>query len=120
VLDSTGSVPLANNVYVAANDLLNPTGSYYIAKVYTASGQLVWGPQYVQILSTSNPFNLDAWVPNAAQPVTVVTNSALASPNAPAHTNSAGTAGTIAYDSTHIYVCIAANSWLRATLSGGF
>ena len=38
----------------------------------------------------------------------------------PAHTGSSGTPGQIAYDATHIYLCVGTNSWLRAALSGGF
>lgn len=34
----------------------------------------------------------------------------------PTHSNSAGSQGTIAYDSSFFYVCTA-NGWLRATLS---
>jgi len=36
---------------------------------------------------------------------------------APVAANSAGVAGTWAYDATHIYVCIATNTWVRATLA---
>jgi len=36
---------------------------------------------------------------------------------APATATSAGVSGQIAYDSTHIYVCIATNSWIRASAS---
>jgi len=38
----------------------------------------------------------------------------VASTPAPSTASSAGTPGQIAYDSTHIYVCIATNSWIRA------
>jgi len=38
----------------------------------------------------------------------------------PAHANSPGTPGQIAFDGTHVYVCVGNNSWMRATLSGGF
>ncbi len=37
-----------------------------------------------------------------------------ASSSAPLTASSAGVAGQIAFDSTHIYVCIATNSWIRA------
>ncbi len=37
-----------------------------------------------------------------------------ASSSAPLTASSAGTTGQIAFDSTHIYVCIATNSWIRA------
>lgn len=36
---------------------------------------------------------------------------------APATAASAGKAGQIAYDATHIYVCVALNTWVRATLA---
>lgn len=36
---------------------------------------------------------------------------------APASATATGTAGQIAYDSTHIYVCVATNTWVRATLA---
>jgi hypothetical protein len=36
---------------------------------------------------------------------------------APLAANSAGVAGTWAYDATHIYVCVAANTWVRAVLA---
>lgn len=36
---------------------------------------------------------------------------------APATKTSTGVAGQIAYDATHIYVCVATNSWVRATLA---
>jgi hypothetical protein len=36
---------------------------------------------------------------------------------APGTATSAGVAGTWAYDATHIYVCIATNTWVRATLA---
>jgi hypothetical protein len=36
---------------------------------------------------------------------------------APATSSSAGVAGQIAYDATHIYVCVAPNTWVRATLA---
>lgn len=37
--------------------------------------------------------------------------------SAPASATSTGTAGQIAYDSNYIYVCVAANTWVRAPLS---
>ena len=36
---------------------------------------------------------------------------------APSTAASAGVAGTWAFDATHIYVCIATNSWVRTTLA---
>jgi hypothetical protein len=36
---------------------------------------------------------------------------------APASATATGKAGQIAYDATHIYVCIATNTWVRAALA---
>jgi hypothetical protein len=36
---------------------------------------------------------------------------------APGTASSAGVPGTWAYDGTHIYVCVATNTWVRATLA---
>jgi len=36
---------------------------------------------------------------------------------APATATSAGKAGQIAFDATHLYVCIATNTWIRATFA---
>ena len=36
---------------------------------------------------------------------------------APATATSTGKAGQIAYDATHIYVCVATNVWVRALLA---
>ena len=35
----------------------------------------------------------------------------------PAAANSAGTKGEVRFDSSYIYVCVAANTWMRSTLS---
>lgn len=35
----------------------------------------------------------------------------------PATAASAGTPGMVAYDATHLYVCVAANTWVRVTLA---
>lgn len=35
----------------------------------------------------------------------------------PATATSPGTPGQVSYDSTHFYVCVANNTWVRATLS---
>lgn len=37
--------------------------------------------------------------------------------SAPGTASSTGTAGQIAYDSTHIYVCVATDTWVRASLA---
>ena len=45
------------------NDILTPLGTFYIVKVYSANGQLVWGPNYCQILSSPSPFDVGVLVP---------------------------------------------------------
>lgn len=35
----------------------------------------------------------------------------------PASTSGAGTSGQIAYDGTYLYLCVATNTWLRASLN---
>ena len=34
----------------------------------------------------------------------------------PTATNSPGKAGQVAFDTTHLYICIAENTWRRATI----
>jgi hypothetical protein len=48
--------------------------------------------------------------------VSTLQTNALSS-NAPATNSSTGTAGQMAYDGTHLYVCVATNTWVRTTLS---
>lgn len=36
---------------------------------------------------------------------------------APATAGSAGIAGQVAYDATHLYVCVATNTWVRVALA---
>ena len=35
----------------------------------------------------------------------------------PAYKNDTGTAGDIAYDNTHIYICTSTNTWVRTALA---
>lgn len=37
--------------------------------------------------------------------------------DAPATASSTGTAGQVAYDATHFYVCVATDTWVRADLA---
>lgn len=38
----------------------------------------------------------------------------------PASSGSAGTKGQVAYDSTHLYICVATNTWIRANIQSTF
>ena len=60
-LDSSGNAVAGQ--YVWPNNALNPTTTFYIVNVYTAAGQLVWGPNYM-LVNTTPTFDLDSWVPN--------------------------------------------------------
>ena len=62
-LDASGNV--AGTVLIWPNDLLTPTGSYYIVNAHRADGVKVWAkPHNLQILSSPSPFNIGAWVPS--------------------------------------------------------
>jgi hypothetical protein len=60
-LDSNGNVAATQSLW--PNDVLSPANTFYNVSVYTANGQLVWGPNPQQVLSTPSPFNIGAWVP---------------------------------------------------------
>ena len=49
--------------------------------------------------------------------LTAINANGIALVSAPASAGATGTAGSIAYDSTHIYVCVATNTWVRASLA---
>ena len=38
----------------------------------------------------------------------------------PTHANSGGTTGQISFDSSHIYICLGTNNWMRANIAGGW
>ena len=65
-LDSSGNVITSPATYLYITDLLNPSGAYYTIRVYTAEGQLAFGPQYFQLSNaqvSSGQFSLDNIVP---------------------------------------------------------
>jgi hypothetical protein len=72
ILDSNGNVSGTSGDGGSAQsvwptDQMNPTGASYTAWVYTANGQLAWGPNYnLMVPSSPNPYNIDNWVPNSA------------------------------------------------------
>jgi hypothetical protein len=77
----------------------NGNASQYVGK----RGELIWN-------GATNSFRVSDQVTAGGIPL------GLAGP-APASASSAGYPGQIAYDNTHIYVCIATNSWIRASAS---
>jgi hypothetical protein len=51
-------------LYIWPNDILSPSGGNYIIWAYDSVNRLVWdNPQIQQVLSTTNPFNANVWVP---------------------------------------------------------
>ena len=45
-----------------------------------------------------------------------VMSSGITVVSAPAHNNSTGSVGQIAYDSSHLYVCVSTNTWVRTAI----
>jgi len=64
-LDSSGNIITSPAQYVWPNDVLTPNGTFYNVSVYSAVGQLVWGPNAQQVLSSPSPYNVGAWIPAA-------------------------------------------------------
>lgn len=62
-LDSSGNVVTSPAQYVWPNDVLSPAGTFYMVSGYSAVGELVWGPNAQQVLSTPSPYDIGAWVP---------------------------------------------------------
>lgn len=62
-LDVLGNVVASPPQYVWPNDVLTPINTVYIVSAYQQTGQLVWGPSAVSVLSTPSPFNISAWIP---------------------------------------------------------
>jgi len=82
--------------------------------------------KYVALAAPTSISASYAWaLPNTAGTVgqflttdgagTMEWSNSIASSSAPSTASSAGTTGQVAFDSTHIYVCIATNTWIRAT-----
>ena len=73
-------------------------------------------PDNYQLGNTSNYFHsLDVKTVNFADSTSM--NTAFKWVAAPALANSTGTAGSIAYDSGYVYICVATNTWKRAALT---
>lgn len=61
-LDANGNVLGTNGaVFVQYNDKMSDTTSFYWATVYTASGEIAWGPRKVQVLSSPSPYPASNW-----------------------------------------------------------
>jgi hypothetical protein len=49
--------------YLWPNDVITPANTFYTVSAYTSAGQLVWGPNSQQVLSSPSPYNIGPWVP---------------------------------------------------------
>jgi hypothetical protein len=68
-LDDTGNVSSDPAYFLEATDGMVPSGAYYIVTAYSQSGQLAWAsPQIQPILSSPDPYDLGAWIPNQTVP----------------------------------------------------
>lgn len=65
LLDDDGNIQSSPAQYMWPNDVLTPSGTFYVVSGYTAAGQRVWGPNAQQVLSTSNPYDVGGWTPGA-------------------------------------------------------
>lgn len=70
-LDSSGNVQTSPPQSIWPNDALVPVNgigendqdTYYFVSGYSSAGQLVWGSNAQQVLSTPSPFDLGTWIP---------------------------------------------------------
>jgi hypothetical protein len=64
-LDNTGSVAASPAQYMWPTDQMSPSNITYTVWVYSANGELAWGPNYgLTVPSGAGSFNLCTWVPN--------------------------------------------------------
>jgi hypothetical protein len=55
---------------------------------------------------------------NVAGPLSISGNLVISGSYVPTHNTSLGSAGQITFDSSYLYVCIAANTWVRTSITG--
>jgi hypothetical protein len=65
ILDSSGNVVSSPAQYIWPNDVIVPANTFYTVSGYTSAGQLVWGPNSQQVLSSPSPYNITVWVPSS-------------------------------------------------------
>jgi hypothetical protein len=65
-LDSNGQVAASPAQYMWPTDQMAPSGITYTVWVYSAEGELAWGPNYgLTVPSGVGSYNICAWVPNS-------------------------------------------------------
>lgn len=68
-LDSSGNVKTSPVQSVWPNDVLSPSRTFYIVSAFTSNGQLVWGPNPQQVLSSPSPFDIGVWIPSTVSTI---------------------------------------------------
>lgn len=63
-LNSSGSVSSSPAYSLWPNTVMTPDTTFYTLSAYSATGQLVWGPNSVSIPATPSPFDLGTLIPN--------------------------------------------------------
>jgi len=64
-LDNNGQVAASPAQYMWPTDQMSPSNITYTVWVYSANGQIAWGPNYgLTVPSGAGSFNLCTWVPN--------------------------------------------------------
>ena len=62
-LDEDGNVSNTPIQIVWQNDAMTPNTTFYYVTAYSFTGELVYGPNNFQVLSTPSPYPLSAWIP---------------------------------------------------------
>ena len=83
----------------------------------TGAGNLVQLNESAQLPAVDGSLLTDVHAETADTASTAVATEGIGAIDAPASATAEGTAGQIAYDATHIYLCIAADTWVRADLA---
>lgn len=106
LLDSGGNVSGTVNIW--PNDVISPANTFYNVTAYTANGQLVWGPNSQQVLSSPSPFNIGAWVPGSVN-VSAGLQGQLSISQAVTFTNASGGSASALPSPPQGYVIISIN-----------
>jgi hypothetical protein len=60
-LDENGNVSPTATIW--PNDVMTPSTAFYYVSAYSATGELVYGPNNFQVISTPSPYPLSDWIP---------------------------------------------------------
>lgn len=91
----------------ASNSVTLSPASHNVVLSPTGTGVVTINPA---TLGTLDKVTVGGTTPAAGTFSLLVTSA-----NTPANATATGVAGTIAWDATHVYVCVATNTWVRAT-----